>query len=370
MWLDKPPALFTRYWLLQGILHMNWVERLHRLALELLVAGGVWSLAIVAGQAGTTVLWPLLLAHTLNAVLNGHAIALWGHAYGNLAANKTKDRFVAHLESIAERLNRKKPPFIRDVVIMGSVVRGELRPTSDVDLAVVAAPGLWNTIRAINYLTMERARAFFARFPLDAYVYRSWEELERKMRIREEPPLSLYSSSSGAEAESPEESLRRLRDRIRLAEPVAKAPRVILAGAGGGHLTEALLAVEGVRMKRTIATFCLPHTRDSLQGEVVYCLVDPHGSLLKYARNFLQSLWMVLRVRPHAVLSSGGGMTIAACLIGKFVGAKLIYVESGARVHTLSRTGKLLYRFADLFIVQWPPLAKQYPKAMYGGVLL
>ena len=70
------------------------------------------------------------------------------------------------------------------------------------------------------------------------------------------------------------------------------------------------------------------------------------------------------------VINTGGGMSIATSLLGKLLGAKLIYVESGARVSTPSRTGKLLYKYADLFIVQWKPLLKVFPDAVYGGVLL
>ena len=47
----------------------------------------------------------------------------------------------------------------------------------------------------------------------------------------------------------------------------------------------------------------------------------------------------------------------------------VIYVESYTRIHSLSLTGKILYRFADLFVVQWKQLALQYPKAVYGGAL-
>ncbi|ORE05029.1 oligosaccharide biosynthesis protein Alg14 like protein [Rhizopus microsporus var. microsporus] len=48
----------------------------------------------------------------------------------------------------------------------------------------------------------------------------------------------------------------------------------------------------------------------------------------------------------------------------------IIYVESFARVHSLSVTGKLLYPFADQFLVQWPELVSRYPKAIYQGVLV
>jgi predicted nucleotidyltransferase len=370
MWLDKPPVFFTKYWLLQGILHMNWAERLHRFTLEAVVAYVLWWLANLYSSSSVSWFWPVLVAHTMNAVFNGQAIAVWRHVYGRLPVSVVKDLFMAHLETMGQRLNRINPRNIADVVIMGSIARGELRPTSDVELAVVARPGVWNLFMANNYLMLERIRAFFARFPLDAYVYNSWEELESKMRVQEEPPLHLFKGSDHVADHNPEDIVAVLRGQIRSAVPKAKPPRVILVGAGGGHLTEVLLAVDGVSMKRYVATFCLPHTRDSLKGEVVYCLIDPHGHLLKYLKNFLQSLWMVLRVRPEVVMSTGGGMSIASCLIGKFIGAKLIYVESGARITTPSKTGKLLYKFADLFIVQWEPLLKHYPKAIYGGVLL
>ncbi len=149
-----------------------------------------------------------------------------------------------------------------------------------------------------------------------------------------------------------------------------KIKKVIVLGAGGGHLTEALMAVDGVPMDRTVATFCLSHTKESLKGEKVFCLVDPHGSLLKYVLNLFQSLILLLKVRPSYVINTGGGMTIATSLLGKLFGAKLIYVESGARVNTPSKTGKLLYKYSDLFIVQWKPLLEYYPKAIYGGLLL
>ncbi|MFQ5645099.1 MAG: PssD/Cps14F family polysaccharide biosynthesis glycosyltransferase, partial [Thiogranum sp.] len=117
------------------------------------------------------------------------------------------------------------------------------------------------------------------------------------------------------------------------------------------------------------ATYCEPHTRATMAGEDLRCLIDPHGSLWKYVVNAFQGLHMLLVERPVAIVSTGGGMSIATALIGKLLGVKLIYVESGARVTSPSRTGKLLYRYADLFIVQWEPMLKHFPKAVYGGML-
>jgi beta-1,4-N-acetylglucosaminyltransferase len=49
---------------------------------------------------------------------------------------------------------------------------------------------------------------------------------------------------------------------------------------------------------------------------------------------------------------------------------EIIYIESFARVETLSLTGKLLYPFVDRFLVQWPELSKKLGQAEYKGILV
>ena len=138
----------------------------------------------------------------------------------------------------------------------------------------------------------------------------------------------------------------------------------------GGHMAEALLATEGVKGEFVFATLKLPHTESLIPGARHHYIIDPHTSLHKYVANSIQSFIIMLKERPDVVLSTGGGMSIACSLLAKLFGKKLIFLESGARVTTPSRTGKLIYRFADLFIVQWQPMLKFYPDAVYGGPLL
>ena len=69
------------------------------------------------------------------------------------------------------------------------------------------------------------------------------------------------------------------------------------------------------------------------------------------------------------MLTTGAGIAVPMALIAKCFGKKLIFVESGARINTASRTGKLLHKYADLCLVQWKPVLELYPNAKYGGVL-
>ena len=152
--------------------------------------------------------------------------------------------------------------------------------------------------------------------------------------------------------------------------PQHSLPRVLIIAAGGGHLTEAFQAIQDVPMDRIFVTFKLPHSDQTLGDERRYYVIDPHKEWWKFILNGFQSLYIMLRTWPHAIINTGGGISIACSLIGKMIGTKLIFIESGARVTSPSATGRFLYKYADLFIVQWEPLLKYYPKAIYGGPLL
>ena len=92
--------------------------------------------------------------------------------------------------------------------------------------------------------------------------------------------------------------------------------------------------------------------------------------LLRSSLAMIQSLVALLRIRPSAIIASGPGVAVPPCILAKCLGIKVIFVETGSRVFGLSATGKVLYRFADMFFVQWPELVPLYPRAIYAGRLL
>lgn len=87
---------------------------------------------------------------------------------------------------------------------------------------------------------------------------------------------------------------------------------------------------------------------------------------------------------PNIVICNGPGTCIPPCLIALLVrlwrgmfwtGAdrrfpRIIFIETVARVHRLSLTGKILYRFADRFLVQWPELTERHQYAEFYGRLV
>lgn len=99
------------------------------------------------------------------------------------------------------------------------------------------------------------------------------------------------------------------------------------------------------------------------------------SSVASTLRATAESVALVFRERPGLILCNGPGTCVPVCLGGLLLGAlglgrpTLIFVESFCRVKTLSLTGKILYRVADRFVVQWPQLADALPRAEYIGQL-
>ena len=84
----------------------------------------------------------------------------------------------------------------------------------------------------------------------------------------------------------------------------------------------------------------------------------------------IESLGVLLRVRPTAILTTGPAIAVPVSIVGKLLGARVVFVETGSRIQTLSLTGRIMYQWADLFFVQWPQLAKGLPRAIYAGRLV
>ncbi|XP_071983688.1 UDP-N-acetylglucosamine transferase subunit ALG14 [Engystomops pustulosus] len=97
------------------------------------------------------------------------------------------------------------------------------------------------------------------------------------------------------------------------------------------------------------------------------------SSFLTTIQSLFYSLPLTFRLKPDVILCNGPGTCIPVCfsaLLFGILGLKkiiIIYVESLCRVESLSLSGKILYYFADHFIVQWPLLTEKYPNAKYLG---
>lgn len=140
---------------------------------------------------------------------------------------------------------------------------------------------------------------------------------------------------------------------------------VLLPTSHGGHL-ELLRALEPAWAHMSRLWLTPPSAQaDRLErdGERVVLVVNPWRNPVALARNAVQAARAVVRARPRVVVSAGAGVAVPACLIARLLGARLVFVETTARIDRGSATGRLLHPFAHAFLVQWPELQVGYRRA-------
>lgn len=151
------------------------------------------------------------------------------------------------------------------------------------------------------------------------------------------------------------------------------AKKICFAASSGGHY-EQLLMLKPL-MERYDSFIVTEETRyrTEIKGERIYYLKQINrkekGFPFLMLQNTFRSAKIYMKEKPDIVICTGVLAMIPLCLMAKMTGKKLIYIESFAKVTSGTETGKLLYRFADRFYVQWESMLKVYPEAIYlGGI--
>jgi UDP-N-acetylglucosamine--N-acetylmuramyl-(pentapeptide) pyrophosphoryl-undecaprenol N-acetylglucosamine transferase len=80
--------------------------------------------------------------------------------------------------------------------------------------------------------------------------------------------------------------------------------------------------------------------------------------------NIRRAASIVRKERPRLVICSGAGLVVPFCLLARLTGARVVFVETMARVHSPSASGRILSRLARTVIVQWPEMTRVYRRAI------
>ena len=151
--------------------------------------------------------------------------------------------------------------------------------------------------------------------------------------------------------------------------------KVMFISSMGGHLNE-LLMLKPLFSKFdyhivTEKTKATRYLKDEYNKKVSYLVYGTKKLLILYPFilliNCFISLLLYIKYHPKYIITTGTHTAGPMCCIGKIFGSKIIYIETFASINKGSQTGKIIYKFADLFVVQWESMLKVYPKATYGG---
>lgn len=147
--------------------------------------------------------------------------------------------------------------------------------------------------------------------------------------------------------------------------------KICFAASSGGHFEQLMMLRPLMEKHESILVTEKTAYATDIKGIKTYYMLQVNreeaGCFLKLMVNVFRSLRIYFTYKPDVIICTGVLAMIPLCLICKLFGKKLIFIESFAKVTSPTLTGKLLYRFADQFYVQWPQMLEVYPKAIYVG---
>jgi UDP-N-acetylglucosamine transferase subunit ALG13 len=139
----------------------------------------------------------------------------------------------------------------------------------------------------------------------------------------------------------------------------------VLAGSPGGHLD--LLTAVGPSLDEPRAWVTAPGPQaDDLarRGEQVERLPEYGRSPIRVLPNLVRAIRVLRDLRPAVVVASGASLVVPFCVLARLAGARIVFVETTARVGDASMSGRVISRLAEAVIVQWPETAARYRRAV------
>jgi UDP-N-acetylglucosamine:LPS N-acetylglucosamine transferase len=148
--------------------------------------------------------------------------------------------------------------------------------------------------------------------------------------------------------------------------------KICLVCSHGGHFTETLQILDAFEGHDIFfATYYSSRQEDVTAIARAYFVENIGYSVWRMARATFWSLRVLLREKPDVIVSLGAEIALPFFYWAKLLRIKTVFIESWCRVEDLSRTGRLVYPVAGVFLVQWPQLLGACgPRAQFKGAVI
>jgi len=146
--------------------------------------------------------------------------------------------------------------------------------------------------------------------------------------------------------------------------------RVLAVASGGGHWDELMLL--RTTLDRYDVRFATTNPLLAQQRGIVGVDRLPDCNRNRPLQSIfcgLFAVWLVLKHRPHVVISTGAAPGFLCLLAARLIGARTLWIDSVANGEELSMCGKLSTTFAHQCWVQWEDLAAPSNSRYFGAVL-
>lgn len=148
-----------------------------------------------------------------------------------------------------------------------------------------------------------------------------------------------------------------------------RTKRVLAVASGGGHWVQLLRLRPAFECADVSFMSTNPAYAKDVDGKL-HAVTDANmWNKLALLKMFGEVAWVVLKVRPDVVVTTGAAPGFAAILFGRLLGAKTVWIDSIANSEELSNSGKQARRWASAWLTQWPHLSKTDGPGFWGAVL-
>src|ERR1700733_13608954 len=154
--------------------------------------------------------------------------------------------------------------------------------------------------------------------------------------------------------------------------PVKKTRRkkVLAVASSGGHWVQLRRVVPAFSDSEVVYVPVLEAYRSQVPENKFYTVNDAtRWNKLALVLLAFRLAWIIGLERPAVVVSTGAAPGYFALLLGRWFGARTIWIDSMANIDELSMSGSRAGRYADLWLTQWPHLARA-EGPQYGGSVL
>jgi UDP-N-acetylglucosamine:LPS N-acetylglucosamine transferase len=146
--------------------------------------------------------------------------------------------------------------------------------------------------------------------------------------------------------------------------------KILAVASGGGHWVELRRLTPAFGECEVAYVTTMGSYQPEVGGSRFYVVKDA-SRWNKWAliRLGFKLVCIVLMERPDVVVSTGAAPGYFALRLAKFLGAKTVWIDSIANAERLSLSGEKIGKHADLWLTQWPHLAKPEGPHFLGAVL-
>jgi UDP-N-acetylglucosamine:LPS N-acetylglucosamine transferase len=146
--------------------------------------------------------------------------------------------------------------------------------------------------------------------------------------------------------------------------------RILAVASGGGHWIQLMRMMPA--FDRHEVVYVTTHASHRVHAGPGRFYVVPDGNRrtkIKLIKMAVRLLWIIVKERPEVVISTGAAPGYFAVRIAHFFGARTIWVDSIANAERLSMSGLRAGKFVDLWLTQWPHLARAGGPYFKGSVI-